>query len=111
MRHALRLIVPLALVCAGCADEEVDRRPTPVPAPVQLSNREPGPGCHPVECVEVRSGQNERPTSDALVAYAARRGANYVVLDTFTVYDEPDDESVLTRARLFRCPAFAAMTY
>jgi hypothetical protein len=103
--------VPIARRCAGCADEEIDRRPTALDDAVQLSNREPGPGCRPLECVEVRSGQDEAPTSDALRAYAAHRGANYVVLDTFAVYDEPADESVLTRARLFRCPAFITATY
>ena len=111
MRHALPCLLLLAAVCAGCADEEIDRRPTRVDDAVQLSNREPGPACRPLECVEVRSGREERPTGDALRAYAAYRGANYVVLDTFAVYDEPDDEAVLTRARLFRCPAVVAVTY
>lgn len=112
MRHALPWLLPIALLlCAGCADEELDPRPTPIDDAVQLTNREPGPACRPLECVEVRSGRQDSPTSDALRAYAAHRGANYVVLDTFAVYDEPEDEAVLTRARLFRCPAFAAAVY
>lgn len=104
---AFALCAGCALACAGCAEEELERVPTRCSGDVVLSNREPGAACRALEAIEVRSGRDDEPTGDAMRAYAASRGANYVVVDTFSVYDEGDESSVLTRARLFACPALA----
>jgi len=109
MKRALPLLLGIALAGAGCAEEALERGPARRADAVQLSNREPGPACRPLECVEVRSGHDDVTSSDALRAYAAERGANYIVIDTFSVFAEHDD--VLTRARLFCCPAFVVATY
>jgi hypothetical protein len=107
--RSLPWLFPVALLASGCADEELERAPTRLADRVQLGNREPGPSCRALEHVEVRSGRRDRPTSDALRAYAVERGANYIVVDTFSVFDEVEDSVVLTRARLFYCPvAFVA---
>ena len=107
MERALPSLFVIALIGGGCAEAELDRAPTGPADTVQLSNREPGSACRPLECVEVRSGRDDEPSSEVLRSYAADRGANYVVIDTFSVLDERTDEAVLTRARLFRCPALA----
>ncbi len=104
MKRSLPLCVALGLLAAGCATDETTLVPTRVARGVELSNREPGACCRPVESVEVRSGPGDAPTSEALGQYALARGANYVVYDTFTVLEAPA-ELVLTRARLFSCPA------
>jgi hypothetical protein len=91
------------LAVAGCYDD-MEPVPTRLDDAVQMANREPGPACCGLEAVEVRSTKSQQPTYDALRAYATTRHANYVVVDTFSVYDMPDDEAVLTRARLYRCP-------
>ena len=102
--NRLSLLVALAAAAAaGCAEDELDRAPRPAADAVQLANREPGAGCCGLGAVEVRSGRDDEPSSEALREYAAARGANYVVVDTFTVYDDSEDTPVLTRARLFRC--------
>lgn len=107
MRRAWPWLLPL-LLCVGCFDDELDRSPSPR---VELSSREPGPGCQPLESLEVRSGPRARPSGDALRAYAGLRGANYVLVDIFRIYDEPERASQLTRAQLFRCPEWATARY
>jgi len=89
MPRALSMIFALAFL-GGCAE-------------VQLATREPGPSCRPLEAVEVRSAENEPPSSDALRAYAGERHSDYVVVDSFPIYDESGERSLLTRARLYRC--------
>lgn len=108
MKRAL-LFFAIALAAGGCAEEEVERAPTRPADTVQVASRDPGPGCRRLECVEVRSGRDDEPSSEALRAYAAERGANYVVVDNFSVYDDDADFLVLTRARLFACPALARL--
>jgi hypothetical protein len=93
----------MAVLLAGCVEEE-DVRPTRVIQRVQLSVSEPPPGCRPLDAVEVRSGQRDPTTHEVLSEYAAERGANYVVLDSFAVLDARDDIFAVTRARLFSCP-------
>lgn len=89
MLRALSMGIALALV-AGCAE-------------VQLSRREPPPGCRPLEALEVRSGGDEPPSQEALRAYAGERHSDYVVVDSFSIFDENGERGLLTRARLFRC--------
>jgi hypothetical protein len=104
-RIALALVI--AIAAAGCAEDEAARvGPRPGDA-VTLANRDPGAGCCALGAVEIRSGRDDEPSSDTLREFAGARGANYVVIDTFRVYDDSEDTPVLTRARLFRCPAFA----
>lgn len=102
--------IPLvvALSCAACVEDEVDTRLHDVADEVQFANRDPGGACRNLDAIEVRSGRNDLPSSEMLRAYAEERGANYVVLDTFRVYDDDEDATVLTRARLFRCPPACA---
>ncbi len=107
VRSSLLLI---AMCAGGCADVELERAATRPADAVQLSSREPGPACRALACVEVRSGRDDEPSSEALRAWAVEHGANYVVLDTFRVFDETDDRAVLTRARLFACPLPAYVT-
>ncbi len=95
----------LGLVALGCAEEEGARIPTPPPHAVVLSNREPGSCCHALGNVEAQSDHDEAATSETLRAYAAERGANYVMLDGFVVFDE----RVIARARIFDCPELAAL--
>jgi hypothetical protein len=73
----------------------------PLPS-VKLGNHEPGPGCQRLDAVEVESGRGQCTTREQLLRYAALRGANYVVLDGFTVLDSLDPP-VIARARLFSC--------
>ena len=91
MLRALFMVFALALV-AGCAE-------------VQLARLEPPPGCRPLEALEVRSAEDEPPSQDALRAYAGERHSDYVVVDSFPIYDESGARGLLTRARLFRCSA------
>lgn len=104
------VVLVIVLAAGGCAETELERAPGPVRDEVQLANRDPGSACRPLFAVEVRSGRNDVPTSDAVRDYAAARGANYVVIDTFSVYDDDEAEDVLTRARLFACPRREAPT-
>jgi hypothetical protein len=93
----------VATLLAGCVEEEVLRRPDPMPG-VELSTEQASPACRPVEAVEVRSGQQDPTTHELLRAFAVERGANYVVLDAFGVVANNDDIFAITRARLFQCP-------
>jgi hypothetical protein len=90
-------------VC-GCAEAELERTPTAIADAVEISSRAPGAACAPLETLEVHSGKHDSPTTEVLRQYAWQRAANYVVLDTFSVYDEKDADVVLVRARLYRCP-------
>jgi hypothetical protein len=94
----------LAVLALGCAEEESARVSTPPPHAVILSNREPGSCCRALGAVEAQSDHDDAATSDTLRDYAAARGANYVVLDGFVVFDE----RVVARARIFDCPEEAA---
>jgi hypothetical protein len=94
----------MALLAGGCAESEAELRSSRAVDAVQLGSREPGAGCRTVETVEVSSHSRDTPSSAALAAYAASLGANYVTVATFNVYDESDEDVVLTRARLFSCP-------
>jgi hypothetical protein len=67
---------------------------------VRFVNREPPSGCRPVEAVEMRSRRNECTSQEMLRGYAGRRGADWVVLDGFTVLD---DDEVVALGRLFAC--------
>lgn len=109
MKSAPWVPLVIALSCAACAEDEVETRVHDAADEVQLANRDPGGACQNVDAVEVRSRRNDLPTSDMLRAYAEERGANYVVVDTFSVYEENDDSTVLTRARLFRCPQLCGL--
>ena len=104
MKRSPAWLWPFALLATGCFDDEFERVPTRLDDRVQLANRDPGPACCGLEAVEVRSGNKERPTLETLRAYAIQRDANYVVVDSFSVDEVPYRESVLTSARLFRCP-------
>src|SRR5262249_30356038 len=98
--------VCLLLLLAGCAEELVECvRPDTPPPRVELSAVEAPPSCQPMDAVEIRSGEHEPTSHDQLRAYAADRGANYVVLDAFGVVYSEDDIIAVTRARLFRCPS------
>jgi len=94
----------MALLAGGCAEEEVEVRPTRAVDAVQLTSREPGAGCRALETVEVSSHAQSSPSRQALAAYAAARGANYVTVATFSVYADSDEDDLLTRARLYSCP-------
>ncbi len=103
MRSALGAF-GLAASIAGCATASLSS-----PAPhrggaVELSSREPEPGCSLLGALELRAPAGGRTTPELLGAWAAERGGNYVVLDAFSVVAEPDVE-LITRARLFSCPA------
>jgi hypothetical protein len=89
----------LLLACAGTLPLPSETEPLPS---VRLGDREPGPGCRRVDAVEVESSGSQCTTREQLLRYAALRGANYVVLDGFTVLD-PLDPPVIARARLFSC--------
>jgi len=52
----------------------------------------------------MQSCEHEPTSHELLRAYAAERGANYVVLDAFGAIRTDDDIVAVTRARLFRCP-------
>jgi hypothetical protein len=104
MKPSLPWLLPLALLAGGCVEDEADVRSTRVADTVLLANRDPGAGCRTVETVEVTSRPRDCPSRQALTAYAAARGANYVAVDTFTVYADRDEDVVLTRARVFACP-------
>jgi hypothetical protein len=67
---------------------------------VPVTNADPR-GCARVEAVEIHSAPRECATSEMLRAYASARGANYVVLDAFSV---SDDDEVVALGRLFVCP-------
>lgn len=71
------------------------------PDPVILAGVEPAAACAPVEAVEIRSAPRDCSSRDMLRAWALDRGANYVVLDAFSVRD---DDEVVALARLFTCP-------
>ncbi len=103
MKRALPSLFAVVFAAAGCAEGERERVHDRADE-VQIGERAPGPACRPLEWVEVRSGHGDEPGSQALRAYAVERGANYVVIDTFRVLDDGDEEGVLTRARLFACP-------
>ena len=105
-----QLLLAIALAAGGCAEDELERGAGRIGDEVQLANRDPGPACCALETIEVRSGRADEPCTSALRDYAAERGANYVVLDTFSVF-ESEDEAVLTRARLFCCPRLATLAY
>jgi hypothetical protein len=109
MKSARLLLLAIALASTACVEDEPVRASANLADTVQIADREPGGACRPVVAVEVRSGPNDLPSADTLRAYAHERGANYVVLDTFSVYDESDTQ-VLTRARLFRCPLACVAT-
>ena len=110
MTGARLLSLAIALFTAACAEDESIRLSEHVADVVQLADREPAGDCRPIVAVEVHSGRNDLPSADTLRAYAHQRGANYVVIDTFSVYDGGDDSEVLTRARLFRCPLACVAT-
>jgi hypothetical protein len=94
----------LAVIGLGaCAEDEVVRRPDPLPS-IELSTVEAPPRCMPIQGVEVRSGSRDPAAHEVLKAFAAERGANYVVLDAFGVVSNDDDIVAVSRARLFRCP-------
>jgi hypothetical protein len=90
----------LGLLVLGCAEEEDARVPTLPARAVVMSNRDPGSCCRALGNVEAQSAHEDAATSDTLRAYAVARGANYVVLDGFVVFDE----RVVARARIFDCP-------
>jgi hypothetical protein len=92
MTSAMRHCWLLAL--AACAELPPARGRVPV------TNADPR-GCAAVEAVEIRSAPRECPSIEMLRAYASERGANYVVLDAFSVRD---DDEVVTLGRLFACP-------
>jgi hypothetical protein len=94
-----------ALCLCACAEGEVSRLPAPIVDTVEVSAHPPGPDCWPLETVEVRSGKHDGSSVEALRLYAWRRAVNYVVLDTFSILDDSDENLVLMRARLYRCPA------
>jgi hypothetical protein len=105
MKRALPWCLPLALMAAGCAESELVRAPTPPSGGVVMSNQEPGSCCQPLAAVEVHSHPYQAPTGETLRDYALAHGANYVVLESFGVFDE----LVLARARLFTCPQLAGL--
>ena len=87
----------------GCAEERVCVRPDPAPF-IELSTTEASASCQLLDAVEMQSGEREPSSHELLRAYAAERGANYVVLDAFGAIKTDDDIVAVTRARLFRCP-------
>jgi hypothetical protein len=110
MKSACWVPMGIALACAACVEDEVGVRVQDVVDEVQFANRDPGGACRNVAAIEVRSGRNDLPSSEMLRAYAEERGANFVVIDTFSVCEEHEEAAVLTRARLFRCPLACAAT-
>jgi len=92
-----------AALIGGCADQEAFTRPAPAPG-IELSTVEAAACCRPIGAVEVQSGQRDPTSHELLRAFAAERGANYVVLDAFGVLTNIDDVFAVTRARLFQCP-------
>ena len=104
MLRALPCVL-LLLLTAGCAEEELVRLPSRPASAVYLSEHEPGSCCRALGGVAVASGPFDLPTRDTLREEALDRGANYVVLDAFSVLDE----RVLARARLYACPELAAL--
>jgi hypothetical protein len=84
------------LLLVGCAELP------PAPDRVRLVNSEPPSSCAPVEAVELRSRPNECTSREMLHSYALERGADWVVLDSFTVLD---DDQVIAQGRLFACDA------
>ncbi|MCU1283215.1 MAG: hypothetical protein JWM53_6761 [bacterium] len=111
MKRSAACFGTLALLASGCFDDELERVPTHLDDAVQLGNRDPGPACCGLEAVEVCSGNKERATLEALRAYAVQRAANYIVVDAFSVYEIPGQESVHTQARLFRCPPLTQLAH
>ena len=106
MRRVPPLWFLLVSWAIGCAGSEADRASgARLASAVILSNRDPGSCCRAMGSVEVQSGRDDEPTTDTLRDTARARGANFIVLDGFGVYDE----RVLSRARLFRCPELAAL--
>jgi hypothetical protein len=101
---SLPWLLPLALLASGCAEDELERRATRAADAVQLAHREPGAGCRFIDTLEVTSRPLDPPSRPALVAYAVARSANYITVDTFSVYADQNEDLVLTRARLFACP-------
>jgi hypothetical protein len=101
MRQVCWIVAAMALV--GCAEEEGVRRWDPQPG-IELSTVEASTRCTPIQAVEVRSGSRDPAAHEVLKAFAAERGANYVVLDAFGVDANNDDIVAVSRARLFRCP-------
>jgi hypothetical protein len=95
--------VLLLMLLAGCAEERECVRPDPAPW-IELTTVEASPACQPMEAVDMQSGEHEPTSHELLRAYAAERGANYVVLDAFGAIRTDDDILAVTRARLFRCP-------
>jgi hypothetical protein len=95
-------LLALALL-GGCAHEE-DVAPTRPPMRVEFSTFDPGAACRTLDAVEVRAGQRDPTTHELLNEYAIRRGANYVVLDSFGAFDDSEDIIAVTRARLLSCP-------
>ncbi len=89
----------LAIAIAGCAEEQIEARAV---EPVQMARQDPQ-GCVALAPIELRSAPNDAPSSERLREEALDRGANYVVVDTFRLLD--DEPSLITRARLYRCPA------
>jgi hypothetical protein len=92
-----------ATLLAGCIEERLCARPDPVPG-IELSTVEAAPTCQPIDAVEMRSGERDPTSHELLRAYAAERGANYVVLDAFGVITTSEDILAVTLSRLFRCP-------
>ena len=80
------------LLLVGCAELPVE------PDRVRFINREPR--CALVEAVEMRSKPSECSPREMLRAYAAVRGADRILLDSFTVLD---DDEVIAQGRLFAC--------
>jgi hypothetical protein len=103
-RARVPLWLLLALWAIGCAESEPSRvASASPPSGVILSNRDPGSCCRALGNVEVQSDREDEAATDTLRDTAVARGANFIVLDGFGVYDE----RVLARARLFRCPELA----
>jgi hypothetical protein len=100
-----QLVLAIVFTVTGCAEDELVRRVERMGRAVQLASHEPDAACRALTAVAVRSGRQDATTSDTLRDLALATGANYVVFDTFTVDDDDTDTTVLTRARLFCCPA------
>jgi hypothetical protein len=88
--------IGFALLFTGCVEALSEKREE-----VRFVDREPL-ACRGVEAVEVESDGGQCTTREQLLHYAAMRGANYVVLDSFTVLDALNPP-VIARARLFAC--------
>lgn len=107
MRRSLLALLAVAVLAPGCVEEEAARTPTRLADVVQLSDREPGRWCQPLQSIEVPEPRDDG-TDDALRLHGLQRGANFIVLESFAVFDESNAQSVLTRARLYACPPLAA---